>query len=72
MIRGLVIRSGVKIDYNTAVLDVDVDEPSVLLEGGKKIQADLIVGADGTEGIVREKVVGSKDTQSIGSFHYYS
>ncbi|KAL5498513.1 hypothetical protein ACEPAH_1866 [Sanghuangporus vaninii] len=66
MIRDLVLRSGVKIDYNMTVVDVDVDAPSVLLESGETIHADLIVGADGSHSLVRQKLVGHKEKQEVG------
>lgn len=72
MIRELVLRSGVRIEYNRAVVDVDVEGPSVLLKDGELIEADMIVGADGTYSLVREKVVGYKERHSVGPYSTYS
>lgn len=72
MIRELVLRSGVKIEYNRTVVDVDVEEPYVLLKSGELIKADMLVGADGTHSLVREKVVGYKEKHSIGPYNTYS
>ena len=61
MIRDLTVRSGVKIEYNSTVVDVNIDAPYVVLKGGEKIDADLIVGADGSHSVVRQKLVGKKE-----------
>lgn len=38
---------GVKIHYGAEVLDVDVNRTAVTLRGGKRMEADVVVGADG-------------------------
>ena len=65
MIRDLTVRSGVRIDYNSTVVDVDINAPSVTLESGETIHADLVVGADGSYSLVRQKLVGRKEKREI-------
>ncbi|EJD05385.1 FAD/NAD-binding domain-containing protein [Fomitiporia mediterranea MF3/22] len=72
LIRDIALRSGVKIDYNTTVIDVDKDCTFVLLEDGSRINADLIVGADGTYSLLREKIVGKKEVHPLGPFKMYN
>lgn len=60
MMRDLALRSGARIDYNCNVVDVNVDEASVLLEGGERIHADMVIGADGTTSLVRKVVAGEE------------
>ncbi|KAG2064822.1 FAD/NAD(P)-binding domain-containing protein [Suillus decipiens] len=49
------------IRVNCRVVSVDPSKPSVTLESGEVISADLIVGADGIKSITREYVVGGPD-----------
>jgi 2-polyprenyl-6-methoxyphenol hydroxylase-like FAD-dependent oxidoreductase len=44
------IERGVKIVYNAQVVSVDLEspKPSVTLQDGRVMSADLIIGADGT------------------------
>ena len=64
--------SGVEIIYGVKVEDVDEEEPSVKLADGRVIRADLIVGADGMNSIVREKIVGEPWTPEYGTFSNFS
>ncbi|THH08949.1 hypothetical protein EW145_g2356 [Phellinidium pouzarii] len=68
----LVIGSGVRIDYNALVVDVNIDEPFVVLESGRRINTDMVVGADGTFSLAREKIVGHKEAHKIGPYTTYS
>jgi salicylate hydroxylase len=43
---------------NSRVISVDATPPSVTLQTGEVIFADLVIGADGVKSIVREAVVG--------------
>ncbi|KAI5121812.1 hypothetical protein M0805_009804 [Coniferiporia weirii] len=72
MVRELAVRSGVRIEYNTQVVDIDVHRSSVLLAGGKRLRADLIVGADGVRSLTREKIVGYKEVHKIGPYTTYT
>lgn len=40
---------------------MDPTEPSVMLEDGRVIHGDIIIGADGNRSLVRECVLGYKD-----------
>ena len=46
---------------NSKVITVDPLCPSVTLESGERITADLVIGADGIKSTVRETVVGRPD-----------
>ena len=72
MIHELAVASGVRIDYNCTVVDVDLSEPSVLLESGERLRGDMIVGADGPYSIVRERIVGRKENHKSGPFSAYT
>lgn len=71
MIRELATRSGVQIDYDVSVVDVDVSAPSVLLNDGERLRADMVVGADGRFSLTRERLVGRKEKHSIGPYTTY-
>jgi salicylate hydroxylase len=43
---------------NSRVISVDATCPSVTLQTGEVIYADLVIGADGVKSIVREAVLG--------------
>jgi salicylate hydroxylase len=46
---------------NSKVMAVDPLRPSVTLESGETIIADLVIGADGVKSFVREFIVGRPD-----------
>lgn len=52
---------GVRIQLNSCVAKIDFEAPCVYLKGGRKINADLIVGADGLKSRCREEMVGKAD-----------
>ncbi|KAJ7472353.1 hypothetical protein B0H11DRAFT_2038711 [Mycena galericulata] len=60
MLLGLATREGVEFRYNSTVESVDCDNVSVTLEGGERLYADLVVGADGPNSLVRTEVVGEE------------
>ncbi|EJD05380.1 FAD/NAD-binding domain-containing protein [Fomitiporia mediterranea MF3/22] len=72
MIYDITVASGVNVEYNGEVVDVDVDKPSVTLASGRKLRADIIVGADGATSIVREKLVGRKENHRPGPLNGYT
>ncbi|EME43525.1 hypothetical protein DOTSEDRAFT_174406 [Dothistroma septosporum NZE10] len=47
------IKQGVKIHEGAGIERVDVDEPAIILPNDRRIAADLIIGADGTNSRVR-------------------
>lgn len=51
----------VTIRTNSRVVAVDPSKPSLTLESGEVVHADLIVGADGVKSLTREFVVGGPD-----------
>ena len=72
MILDLTLESGVEIDYNARVVDVDPDTPAVMLADERVLDADIIVGADGVNSIVRSKLSGIDQKLKYGSFSNYS
>jgi salicylate hydroxylase len=46
---------------NSKVVSIDPTIPSLTLESGEIVQADLVFGADGVKSTIRETVVGGPD-----------
>ena len=72
MLYELCINSGVEISNNSPVVDVDLARPSVLLQTGEWLAADIVIGADGPYSLVRERIVGRKEHHRAGPFTGYS
>lgn len=72
MTRELLTLAGVKVECRTEVVDVDAEDGTVQLANGRRITADLIVGADGPHSIARQAIVGYKEEIEIGPFCTYS
>jgi salicylate hydroxylase len=51
---------GARVRLGSRVADIDFDKPSVKLESGEELQADLIVAADGLWSKCRERFLASK------------
>lgn len=56
---------GVKLRLNAKLVDVDFDRPSIRLESGEELHADLLVSADGLWSKCREKFLASKGTSDV-------
>jgi salicylate hydroxylase len=50
-----------KIRLNARVIDIDPSTPSLTLDSGEVLKADLIVGADGVKSMLRSVVLGTPD-----------
>ena len=72
MTRDLTTLAGVKIEFNSEVVNVDADAGTVQLANGRTYSADLIVGADGPNSVAREAIVGEKEELEIGPHCTYS
>ena len=72
MVREIAVDSGVPIEYNSEAAEIDEDTTTVKLADGREIQADLIVGADGLNSVVREKIIGEPSTHVHGVFSNFS
>lgn len=70
MVQNIAIQAGARVRYNAKVVDIDVSAPHVVLEGGERIKGDIIIGADGGESFVREKLFG-KDEFQVGPSNGY-
>ncbi|KIK03269.1 hypothetical protein K443DRAFT_676942 [Laccaria amethystina LaAM-08-1] len=57
----LAVKEGVTFRFNTKVIGADSETVSVSLEGGETLSADVVVGADGYDSLVRGVVTGKKD-----------
>lgn len=51
------VASGATVHFNARVDSIDFDAPSITLQGGTTIRTDLIIAADGTNSIVRQRMV---------------
>ena len=71
----LAISAGACVSYNTPITSVSTDDgrPSVTLQDGSHHQADVVIGADGPQSLIREFVNGEQDdpTESGQSFLTY-
>ncbi|KAL5514192.1 hypothetical protein ACEPAG_2280 [Sanghuangporus baumii] len=72
IIHDITVASGVQIEYNCEVVDVDVEEREVKLASGEILSADLIVGADGATSTVRERMVRRQENHKAGPFTGYT
>lgn len=52
---------GVEMQLGSVVKDIDFTKPSILLEDGRTLEADLIVGADGERSFCRDALLGHPD-----------
>jgi salicylate hydroxylase len=53
------LAAGVRVHFNRDIAGVDASVPALLLKGGIKIQADLVIGADGIRSKVRQSLFPS-------------
>lgn len=51
----------ITILLGSVIESIDFDKPSILLEGGKILDADLIIGADGERSFCRDSLLGHPD-----------
>ena len=63
MLFNIAVQKGVKFRFNTTVIEADPSSISVVLESGEKLEADVIVGADGYDSLLRQVVT---DSDGIG------
>lgn len=70
MIHDIAVQAGARIRYNAKVVDIDVSVPHVVLEGGERVKGDLIIGADGGQSLVRDKLFG-EDEVRVGPSNGY-
>nr|AGK29875.1 FAD-binding protein [Volvariella volvacea] len=60
MMYDIAVDTGVNVCFDTKVIGIDCKTATVILENGVKVKADLIVGADGPQGIVRRALGGEE------------
>lgn len=75
MLYDLAVSVGAKVIFNTPITSVAIDDirerPYVTLVDGSIIEADVVLGADGSNSIVRDYVNGGKDNvEEIGQSFY--
>ena len=73
----LAIDAGAKVDFHTEVTSIHqgsdaVPNPSVTLSTGDVLTADIIVGADGYNSMVREVVTEEEDCAQPGGMTLYT
>lgn len=59
MLYDLAVDSGVTIQFDAQVVDIDPNTPSVRLRNGETLRADVLIGADGYQSRVRDAILGS-------------
>lgn len=52
---------GVMIQLGSVIESINFDQPSIVLEGRKNMEADLIIGADGERSFCRDALLGQPD-----------
>ncbi|KAL1968737.1 hypothetical protein VTN77DRAFT_1563 [Rasamsonia byssochlamydoides] len=57
----LAVDLGVTVKLASRVVAYDVDEPSITLQDGSKVTANLVVAADGVKSTARKEVLGGAD-----------
>ncbi|KAI0092755.1 hypothetical protein BDY19DRAFT_925962 [Irpex rosettiformis] len=64
LVHQLAAEAGAQIEFGATVVKVSPGDPkpSVTVAGGEVITADVIIGADGPRSLVREIVLGKKDS----------
>ena len=50
----IAVNAGVRVEFNSNVVAVDPETPSVTLNGGKKVYGDIVIGTDGDQSLVRK------------------
>lgn len=63
--------AGAILKYNCRVTEVNLDENTIKLENGQTFSGDIIVGADGSEGITRSMFEESQDQDAILNVYRY-
>jgi salicylate hydroxylase len=61
MLYQLAVKEGAQIRFNTCVTEVNSSAASVTTESGETIFADVIIGADGYDSLLRQVVTDSED-----------
>jgi salicylate hydroxylase len=64
------LKLGVEIRLGCRIKDIDQSKPSLLLENGELLKADLIVGADGVRSQVRTAVPGENVSPRLENSAY--
>ncbi|KAF8851417.1 FAD/NAD(P)-binding domain-containing protein [Acephala macrosclerotiorum] len=65
MLHDAAIKAGVEVRLSSRIQCIDEKAPSVVLVNGEKMEADVIIGADGIKSTVRDAVLSGKDVQPI-------
>lgn len=59
MLFNIAVQEGVEFRFNATVIEADPSSVSVVLESGEVLGADVIVGADGYDNLLRQVVTDS-------------
>lgn len=73
----LATEAGVKVDLNTGVSSVRPGttsdaRPSVVLENGTTLMADIVIGSDGCGSLVRQVVLGEEERPPASTLTVYT
>ena len=66
------VKDGAKVRCNAKVVSADLtkERPSVTLESGEKIEADVIIGADGVNSVSRSLMIEHDEVRPTGMVMY--
>ncbi|CZR52464.1 uncharacterized protein PAC_02341 [Phialocephala subalpina] len=65
MLHDAAVKHGVEVRLSSRIKSIDEAAPAVVLMNGDKIEADVIIGADGIKSTVRDAVLSGNDVQPI-------
>ena len=66
-----VLAEGVQIHFGVAIIGVDASKPALLLDRGREIKADLIIGADGIRSKIRQSLFPSVELDYHAECAFY-
>ena len=61
----IAVNAGVRVEFNSNVVAVDPETPSVTLNGGKKVYGDIVIGTDGDQSLVRKLMFDEGDEEEM-------
>ena len=71
LLHGLLPETGVDVEFDSEVVKIDPWHPSVTLTNGAVIYGDVIIGADGADGITRRVVASDSEKDIAGPYPHF-
>ena len=72
MLYEIAVESGARVEFDSNVVSVNPESPSITLSSGEEIKADIVLGADGGESVVRSILPGEREISKVGPFSVYT